>query len=699
MNTKDLLFEIGTEELPTKAVKNLSNSLAELLTTELHNEKLNYIDIKLFATPRRLAVLIKNLDTKQQDFINEKRGPSLKAAYDQEQKFSKAAIGFAKSCNTTPDKLEAIETDKGGYLVFKEKIKGQKTEDLLEKIINNAIKKLPIPKPMRWGRHDYSFARPIHWLLLLFGNKSIKFKALGIQTSNYTYGHRFLAPEKILLKSPEHYEKELKKAKVIANFEDRLENIKNQVVELAKTKNLCPILSDDLLVEVTSLVEWPVALLGSFDKKFLDVPQECLITSMVVNQKYFALTNKSQKLQPYFIFISNIKSTNSTQVINGNERVLTARLADAEFFYNNDKATRLDTRIPGLANITYQQQLGNLLEKTSRVENLIVYITNILQTHKIEINKSALIKSAQLAKTDLTTEMVYEFPELQGIMGKYYALNDQEGELVATAIEDHYKPKHAGDDLPQSIEGCILAIADKIDTIAGIFAIDQKPTGEKDPFGLRRASLGVLRILIEKKLPLDLKDIISRAIDNLKLKDSLKISDEKAISIEQECLDFCFDRLKKYYLDKNITINLYYSVLNTTTSPYDFDQRIIAVNNFLGLPESSNLIAANKRVKNILKQQNNSLPANINQAILREPAEITLNKTLMEKADKLTPLFTNKDYNNILNILAKLQSPIDDFFDNVMVMAEDPDLKNNRLLLLSKIQTLFNKVADISELQ
>lgn len=699
MNTKDLLFEIGTEELPTKAVKTLSTALAELIGKELQVEKISYKDIRTFATPKRLAVLIKNLNVKQPDFINEKRGPALTAAYDNENIFTKAAIGFAKSCNTSPDKLEVIETDKGGYLVFKEKIKGQKTEDLLEKIINNTIKKLPIPKPMRWGNHEYSFARPIHWLLLLFGNKSIKFNILGIQTSNCTYGHRFLAPEKIYIKSPEEYEKALKKAKVIANFEDRLNNIKNQVIELAKSKNLQPVLKDDLLEEVTSLVEWPVALLGSFDKKFLNVPQECLITSMVVNQKYFALTNKSQKLQPYFIFISNIKSTNPTQVINGNERVLSARLADAEFFYNSDKSIRLDSRIPDLANITYQQQLGTLLEKTTRIEKLAVYISDILHVQNRDINKSALIKSAQLSKTDLTTKMVYEFPELQGIMGKYYALNDLEDKLVAETIEEYYKPKFAGDSLPQSIEACILAIADKIDTITSIFAINQKPTGEKDPFGLRRAALGVLRILIEQKLPIDLKDIISKAIDNLKTKDNLKISDEKSIIINKECLDFCFERLKKYYLDRNISINLYYSVLNSTTSPYDFDQRILAVNNFLSLPESSNLIAANKRVKNILKQHSNTLPLSIDANFLTEPSEISLNKILAEKSDKLAPLFANNDYNNILNILAKLQSPIDDFFDNVMVMADDPKVKNNRLLLLFQIQSLFNKIADISELQ
>lgn len=695
--TKPLLFEIGTEELPTKAVKALSTALCDLIANELVNYNLSYKSITPFATPRRIACLITELQSKQNDYLEEKRGPALKAAFDQEHNFTKAAIGFAHSCGTSPDKLEKLETDKGSWLIFKSKVVGKKTESLLSEIITNAVNKLPIAKPMKWGSNDYSFIRPVHWIVLLFGDKKVKLNLFGLNADNKTYGHRFLAPKAIVLKNTADYEKKLHKAFVIANFEKRSENIHNQINKLAEKNKLTALINQDLLEEVTSLVEWPVALLGEFDANFLAVPQECLITSMAVNQKYFPVVDKKNKLQQYFIFISNIASTNKKQVIMGNQRVLSARLKDAEFFYESDKKEKLEARVKLLDTVTYQQKLGSMLDKSNRVENLALAISHLLNNAG-QIKTTILSRASKLAKADLYTAMVYEFPDLQGIMGKYYALLDGEETLTANIIEQHYLPKFSGDVLPESIEACCLALADKLDTIVGIFAINQKPTGDKDPFGLRRAALGVLRILIEKKLPLDLTILIQHALDNF---DNLNLTALQKNTINQECLQFCFERLKKYYNDKNISLNLFYAVSNTkTTSPFDFNQRIIAVSNFLNLPEAINLIAANKRVKNILNKQDlKNLPANINQECLKDLSEITLNKILDAKISESKSMFSNQDYNKILFSLAQLQNPIDTFFDNVMVNSEDSNLRNNRLLLLKNIQNLFNQVADISELQ
>lgn len=702
MKTDNLLFEIGTEELPTKAVKNLSKAFTEIFSNELIKQKLSFQDITSFATPRRIAVLVKELQTKQEDYSFERKGPSLKAAFDKDNNFTKAAIGFAKSCGTTPDKLDKLEDNNGSYLVFKQDVIGKDACELLPEIIKHSLKQLPIPKPMRWSNHDYAFVRPVHWVLLLFGKSIVKTNIFGVDTGNTTYGHRFHSSNAITINKADDYEQALYKNHVIANFDSRLNEIKNQVNKLAETNKCKAIMPESLLEEVTSLVEWPEALLGQFSEKYLEVPQECLITSMVVNQKYFALTDEKDQLKPNFVFISNIKSKNSNQVVNGNERVLSARLADAEFFFNKDKSTRLEERMPELAKVTYQHKLGSLLDKTSRVEKLALVIAKNLNEQNISINTKDLARAAILAKTDLTTEMVYEFTELQGIMGKYYAKADNESDLVANSIEQHYWPKFAGDKLPESLEACILSIAEKLDTIVGIFTIGQKPTGEKDPFGLRRAALGVLRILIEKKLNLDLKALITNSLNiYTEQNNKLNLDDNKQIEINNSCLEFCFDRLKKYYLDKKITVNLYYSVINTnTTTPYDFDRRITAVNNFLSLPQAEQLIAANKRVKNILsKQKTNNLPSSIDDSVLNEPAEIELNTSINQEKTSLEPLYKQKDYNNILTSLAKLQSPIDDFFDNVMVMTDNEQQKNNRLLLLKNVQSLFNNVADISELQ
>lgn len=696
--TEDFLLELGTEELPTKAVKLLSNALAEEIIKELNNNNLAFKNVRSFGTPRRLAVIVCGLEKKQKDYTLEKKGPSLVASFDQAGNFTKAATGFANSCGVTPEKLVKIEATKEhyGYLIYQQQNKGKNTKDLLTTIINSAIKNLPIPKPMRWSTNNQGFVRPIHWIVALFGSSSIDVQLFNIKSGNKTYGHRFLAPGAITIKSPKEYEAKLKKGFVIADFSLRVANIRQQIDASVKALKLTALINESLLEEVASLVEWPVALLGQFDEKFLDVPQECLITTMVNNQKYFAVVNKKNILQPYFVFISNIKSKKKAQVIAGNEKVLAARLSDAEFFYNNDKKSTLESRVSVLANIIYQQKLGTLLDKTNRVAHLSKIIAEHITT---PINKDKLQRGAKLAKADLCSEMVKEFPELQGTMGKYYAINDHEDKLTADIIEQHYLPKFAGDKLPESLEACLLAIADRLDSLVGIFAINQKPTGDKDPFALRRSALGLLRILIEQSIPLDLNFLVSTAVDNHEICN--KLSTDEKTKLINECADFCFERLKNYYSDQKISINLFYSVSKTNTNaPYDFHQRIIAVNNFLSLPEAPQLIMANKRVKNILSKQNLSdLPNVINKVHLKEPAEIELNHLLENKITLLSPLFNKKNYNNILQNLADLQIPIDNFFNNVMVNADDVNLKNNRLLLLKNIQNLFNRVADVSELQ
>lgn len=706
---QDLLFELGVEELPTKAVKNLSTELVELLKQELKNNKLSFNNISTIATPRRLGFIIKELQNKQEDFINIKKGPSIESAYinknNNTKQFTKAAIGFIKSCNLDHDnpkdikKLEILKSDKGEYLVYNQKITGKKTTELLENIINNSIKKLSVPKPMRWSNYEFKFVRPVHWGLLIYGNKTVKINIFNITTSNKTFGHRFMAPEAIVINNIAEYTSKLKQAFVITDFELRLNTIKKQILKLIPNYDFNNF--EDLLIEVCSLVEWPVAQIGEFNKKFLDVPKECLITSMISHQKYFPVFDNN-KLINKFIFISNIKSSKPKQVIQGNEKVLAARLADAEFFYHNDQKIKLKDRINKLDKIIYQQKLGTLLDKTNRISNLSIKIAELLN-NKIKLDTNTIQTASKLIKADLTTEMVFEFPELQGTMGKYYAILDKETKLTADIIEQHYLPKFSGDILPSSIEACIVAMADKLDTIVGIFAIGQKPTGEKDPFSLRRAALGILRILIEKKIKLSLYDLINLTVNNYSniINKDNKINKDALL---KQCLDFCFDRLKAYYAGQNISTKLYASVKNTNThSPYDFNQRIIAVNKFITLPQANNLIAANKRVKNILskdKTYNTNNIINIEKNNLKQPQEIALYNIFNNKQQELNTLLNNTDnsYQSILTNLAELQEPLDDFFDHVMVNCEDKELKNNRLLLLNNIRNLFNQVADISEL-
>ncbi len=671
---QDFLLEIGTEELPPKALVKLSEALAQEITIGLSKANVAHGEVKTYATPRRLAVLVTQLEASQPDQINERRGPAMQAAYDKEGKPTKAALGFAASCNTTIDKISTLSNDKGSWLFYEQQFPGQPVTKLLPEIVTQALKKLPIPRPMHWGNYDFEFIRPIHWVVMLYGKNIIKTTIFGLESANKTYGHRFHHPESIVLSEPNDYEKALTAANVIPDFSKRKAKIRQQILKLAQYA----VIDEDLLNEVTALVEWPVALMGKFAPRFLKLPPEVLITSMKKHQKCFPVYDQDHKLLPNFITISNIKSRKPQQVIAGNERVINARLTDAEFFYHNDLKMPLEHYLEQLKNIIFQNQLGSVYDKTMRITKLATYIAAETKTD-IEQTKRA----ATLAKTDLLTSMVGEFPNLQGTMGYYYAKHFKEPTNVALALKEQYLPRFANDTLPETKVGAAVAIADRIDTIVGIFGINQAPTGAKDPFGLRRAALGILRIIIEKQLDLDLAELLTKAISNYDLQiDSNKI------------LEFLFERLRSYYLEQGITPQVFAAVLaNKPTKPLDFAKRIEAVTAFQLLPEAAALAAANKRVSNILKKiSEETYSGQPKSSLFAEPAEYELFDLIQakEKSSK------NKNYTEMLLDLAELKQPIDNFFDTVMVMTDDLKLCHNRLKLLHQLRLLFLQVADIS---
>lgn len=689
LNTKDFLVEIGTEELPPKSLQKLSEAFGENLKNELANKNLSFEAIKLYATPRRLAILVNNLPISQADYVLEKNGPLKKAAFDEQGKPTNAALGFAKSCGVDFDQIEIKASEKGESLYFAAKVKGEKTIDLLPNIVENAIKNLPIPKPMRWGNHSVEFVRPAHWVVMLFGTNTVNGTILGIKAGNQSYGHRFHHPEPILIKSPTDYAEQLRdEGHVIVDFHERKEKIREDVVKCAKNHGEAQI-DEALLEEVTAINEWPVAILGNFDPQFLNVPHETLICAMQQHQRYFPVVDKNHQLLPHFVTVSNIQSKKMDVVIHGNERVLKARLSDAKFFYQSDIKHSLDTRVPQLQGVIFQIKLGSLHDKTERISQLANHIAT-----RIQADNSAVNRAAFLCKADLLSEMVGEFPSLQGIMGYYYALQDKEDKNVALAIKEHYLPRFAGDKLPSDKIGCAVSIADKIDTLVGIFGIDQKPTGTKDPFALRRAAIGVLRIIIEKQLPIDLRDLISFS---RKLYDN-KISNPNT---EEECLDFIMDRLRAWYVENGIGSDVFAAVhARYPTQPYDFDQRIKAVQHFQSLPEAQSLAAANKRVSNILKKSDdNNIENKVNNKLLIEQSEKALAKLLSEKHDEIEKLTTDAKYTDALSSLATLREPVDSFFDQVHVMTDDTQTRENRLILLSNLRNLFLQIADISLLQ
>jgi glycyl-tRNA synthetase beta chain len=689
MSAQDLLIEIGTEELPPKALNKLRDAFAQGVADGLKEANVKFESTHAYASPRRLAVILNNVEECQPDSDIEKRGPAIKAAFGEDGCPSKAAEGFARSCGVAVDDLDTMKTDKGEWLVFRAQEKGKATAELIAAIVEKTLAKLPIPKRMRWGDNKEEFVRPVHWVVLLFGNKVVEANIMGLAAGRDSRGHRFHHPEIITLQTPDEYLSRLEKpGYVLADSELRCNTIRQQAEQAAEKLGGKALIDEGLLLEVSALVEWPVAVSGDFDKHFLEVPAESLISSMQDHQKYFPVVDKDGKLMPHFITISNIESKDPSKVKEGNERVIRPRLSDAAFFWEQDCKHPLETHIASLDKVVFQNKLGSVGDKSRRVATIAEKIAEQLGADKANAHRAAL-----LSKCDLMSEMVNEFSDLQGIMGRYYAERDGEVEDVAAALDEQYMPRFAGDNLPTSTTGQILSIADKVDTLVGIFAIGQKPTGEKDPFALRRSALGVLRILIECELMLDLKQILGFAADAIK--DVVDAS--KAID---EVFDFMLERLRVYYTSQKISVDVYDAVVVLKpTYPVDFDRRVQAVNSFRDLAEAESLAAANKRIRNILKKVKGQVPEKIDINLFEDDVENKLNDQLKKLSDEVLPMFDNGDYKNALQQLAGLKEPVDNFFDKVMVMADDEALKNNRLALLNKLSSLFLRAADLSRLQ
>ena len=685
MSNKDFLVELGTEELPPKALKKLSAAFSKGILDGLDEAGITYGETKSFAAPRRLALQISGLALQQADKEIEKRGPSKKAAFDDQGQPTRALLGFTSSLGIDPSDLEEMETPKGAWLVYRSVEAGKATADLIGGIVAQSLAKLPIPKRMRWGAQKEEFVRPVQWVLMLLGEDVVPGETLGIQHGNKTRGHRFMSNGEIELNQPAAYESTLRdQGKVIADYDARKAIIKSGVEEIAKTVNGLAIIDEDLLDEVNSLNEWPTPLLGNFDHAFLSVPAEALISSMAEHQKYFHVLGDDQTIMPHFITISNIESKDPEQVISGNERVIRPRLSDAAFFFETDKKTTLESKRNALKNIVFQTKLGTVFDKTERVSKLAQRIAKAIGS-----DESQALRAGQLAKSDLVSEMVLEFTDLQGIMAYHYALHDGEAEDVALALNEQYMPKQAGGELPSTSTGCALAIAEKLDSLVGLFGINQPPTGTKDPFALRRASLGVLRIIVEKQLDVDLRDLISWAMEEhtgLENKD-----------LETQLLDYLLDRFRAWFDDEGISAEVFLAVhARKPTKPVDFDKRIRAVAAFNTLPQAEALAAANKRVSNILAKNKAENSVGLDAALLSESAEQALAKQLSELQSKVEPMFADGDYAQALNALAELQGAVDAFFDNVMVMADDEAVRNNRIALLEQLRNLFLQAADIS---
>ena len=689
MNTRDLLIEIGTEELPPKALANLSAALELSLTEQLRALQLSFGTVQRFASPRRLAVLVEALDEAQQDQEKTRLGPAVQAAFDDTGAPTPAALGFAKSCGVDVDQLSRIEKDGVEKLSFSINEKGRTTQALVPTLIETALNRLPIPKRMRWGASRIEFVRPLHWAVVLFGEETIETDILGVRSGHCTRGHRFHNNQDLPLVQPSDYESVLtEQGRVIASFDKRRDLIREQVEQQARMHEAVAIIDEALLDEVTSLVEFPVALTGSFDEAFLAVPQEALILAMKSHQKCFHLADAEGRLLPKFVAISNLESKDPQQVITGNERVIRPRLADAQFFFDTDREKPLITRKDSLGSLVFQDRLGTVLDKCERVSQLSRQVAE-----QVSADPAHCMRAAELAKCDLLTSMVGEFADLQGLMGSYYAANDGEAPEVAQAIHEQYQPRFAGDDLPASETGAILAVADKLDTMVGLFGIGQPPTGSKDPFALRRSAIGILRILVEKPLELDLKWLIKASVESFP--DDLLLADTG-----DKVFEFILERFRAWYLDEGISSEEFQSVFALRPSrPLDFHRRIQAVHTFAQMPEAQSLAAANKRVANILsKQDSAAVPPALSESLLQESAEKALYAAIIDKESEVAPYVKQGDDQKGLILLAELKPAIDGFFDEVLVMAEDEAVRDNRLALLAKLQALFLNLADISHL-
>jgi len=688
MSTKHLLVEIGTEELPPKALRKLATVFGDALSAQLDEHFLSPGALQTYATPLRLTVYIEDVLTRQADREIVRRGPNVKAAFDKDGKPTKPAEGFARSCGVTVDKLERVSTDKGECLAWHSTETGKTCGEILPGLVEAALKKLPIPKRMRWGSSDIEFVRPIHWVLVLLGSETIDADIMGIPCGRNTRGHRFHHNQPIELADTTQYLEALEKTgKVIADMDRRREMIREQVIAAGKQLGGNAQIDVALLDEVTALVEWPVAVAGDFNVRFLDVPDEALISSMQDHQKYFPVVDNDGKLMAHFITVANIASTDIAQVKAGNERVIRPRLEDASFFWAQDKKQKLDSRVGALDKVTYQKKLGSLKDKQQRIAVIATQLAKATGADIAQVKRAAL-----LCKCDLLTSMVSEFPDLQGIMGRYYALNDGEPTAIAEAIGEQYRPRFSGDALPTTPAGQAIAIADRLDSLAGIFALGQSPTGDKDPFGLRRAALGILRTLIEGRIEIDLTALIETALSGLPI--------DVPADINEKLYSFIMERLRTWYLDDGHETETFDAVLSRQpVSPLDFDQRIQAVKAFALLPEAASLSAANKRISNILRKAEQQPGTKYHADLFQEEAEKQLAHAVKTLGEKVAPLYQARDYTTALGELATLREPVDRFFDNVMVMADDPKVRDNRLALLSALSSLFLDVADISRLQ
>mgnify|MGYP005634318979 FL=1 len=676
MSTQDFLLELGTEELPPKLLKQLSSALTSNVTTQLSELNLSYAKAESFATPRRLAVLVSDLQLQQEDQTIERKGPSVSAP-------DQAVEGFAKSCGVDKSDLEQKTFGKADYYFFTKEQKGLKTQDLLQDIVDNAIKKIPITRAMRWGDLDFNFVRPTHWLIMILGSDVVEATVMGLSSGNTTRGLRFTGEQTFDIANAGDYRQTLlNKAQIEVDFDARKEMIREQVMQVALDCQSNAVIDESLLEEVCALVEYPRAFSGGFDARFLDVPEEALISAMKSHQKYFHMVDNNGKLLPAFISVANIESSDLSVIIDGNERVIRPRLTDSEFFWEQDKANSLESRLSKLEHVLFMKSLGSMGDKAKRIESLSGYIANV-----IGANADHSARAGLLAKTDLVTDMVGEFADLQGVMGGYYAHNDGEDAAVATAISEHYHPRFAGDTLPSTNEGLVVAIADKLDTITGIYGIGQGPTGSKDPYALRRMALGLLSIMVEAKLKLDLKSLIAQSLEL----HASEVDRSSADAIYQ----FMMDRLRAYYKEQKVSSKAFEAVLAVRPeSPYDFHLRVGALNEFTNDSASTSLIEANKRIANMLKDHQD-LGIEVDTSVLVESAEKTLFEATQTVANKLDG---SSDYTQSMNELLSLKDAIDAFFEQVMVNADDASLKQARLTLLNWIRSLFLSVADVSHL-
>ena len=721
MTTQNFLVEIGTEELPPKALKTLATSFADNVEAELNQASLTFDKIEWFAAPRRLAVKVLNLATQQPSKEIEKRGPAVSAAFDAEGKPTKAAEGWARGCGITVEQAERIATDKGEWLVHRAKIEGQPTKNLLNDIVTNALAKLPIPKPMRWADKTVQFIRPVHTVTMLLGDELIEGEILGVASARTIRGHRFLGEKEFEIQHADQYPQLLReKGSVVADFNERKAEILAKSQAKATALGGVADIEESLLEEVTSLVEYPNVLAAKFEERFLAVPAEALVYTMKGDQKYFPIYDKDGKLLPHFIFVSNINPEDPTAIIEGNEKVVRPRLTDAEFFFKTDLKQKLVDRLPRLETVLFQQQLGTLKDKTDRIEQLAGEIAKQIGADEAKAKRAGL-----LSKCDLMTNMVFEFTDTQGVMGMHYARHDGEDEEVAVALNEQYMPRFAGDELPKSLVASAVALADKFDTLTGIFGIGQAPKGSADPFALRRAALGALRIIVEKNLPLDLEDLVKKSVQSYesvaqtKFEENLGKGNPRPIfaiqkdgesklsvaspltnaNVVKEVVDFMLGRFRAWYQDKGIAVDVIQAVLaRRPTRPADFDARVHAVSHFRTLDSAEALAAANKRVSNILAKADAAI-GEINLTACVEPAEKALAEAVLALRTEVQPLIAKGDYTAVLDKLANLRAPVDNFFDNVMVNAEDPALRQNRLAILNTLQDLFLQVADISVLQ